>query len=160
MVQHQIFLKIISRNCNQCCFLVPVKKNRNYSYQKIDYEYNRPRQSEPSLPTFIKSYLPEEAFENCIVQVAQYNQGRHSNQSHVPWHWLFFCPALKVSTYFGRHVTKTLKSQNWHWLILPPIGANEYNKGKPVLSASNPQIHYHFLNLFLTVFCWRNIIQI
>ena len=19
----------------------------------------------------------------------------------VPWHWLFFCPALKVSTYFG-----------------------------------------------------------
>ena len=31
-----------------------------------------------------------------------YYQGRHSNQSHVPWHWLFFCPAPKVSTFFGR----------------------------------------------------------
>ena len=26
--------------------------------------------------TFIMSYLPEEAFENCIVQIAQYNKGK------------------------------------------------------------------------------------
>ena len=57
----------------------------------------------------------------------EFHQWRHSNQSHVPWNWLFFCPAPKVSTYFGRPITKTLKSPKWHWLILPPIGANEYN---------------------------------
>ena len=46
----------------------------------------------------------------------------------MPWHWLFFCPAPKVSTYFGRPVTKAFKSPKWHWLILPPIGANIYDK--------------------------------
>ena len=38
----------------------------------------------------------------------------------------FFCPAPKVSTYFRCPITKTLKSPKWHWLILPPIGANGY----------------------------------
>ena len=71
-----------------------------------------------------------------------YEQGRHSNQSHVPWHWLFFCPALKVSTYFGCPVTKTLKPPKWHWLILPPIGAN-----------ANLQFLVFFINKVEITFC-------
>ena len=57
--------------------------------------------------------------------VFQDHQGRHSNQSHVPWHWLFLCPARKSLYILATTVTKTLKSPKWHWLILPPIGANE-----------------------------------
>ena len=39
----------------------------------------------------------------------------------------FAQPRKSVHTYFGRPVTKTLESPMWHWLILPPIGANAHN---------------------------------
>ena len=45
----------------------------------------------------------------------------------VPWHWLFFCPAPKVSTYIRHPEKKNLQSPKWHWLFLPPIGANGYD---------------------------------
>ena len=42
----------------------------------------------------------------------------------VPWHGLIFCPGPKVSTYIGCPKKRPLESPKWHWLFLPPIGAN------------------------------------
>ena len=33
-------------------------------------------------------------------------KGAHLASATVPWHWLFFCPAPNVRTYFGCLVTK------------------------------------------------------
>ena len=49
-------------------------------------------------------------------------KGAHLASATVPWHWLFFCPALKVRAYFGRHITKSLDSPKLHWLILTLMG--------------------------------------
>ena len=50
-------------------------------------------------------------------------KGAHLASATMPWHWLFFCPALKVRAYFGCPVTKNLDSLKWHWLIFVPMGA-------------------------------------
>ena len=51
-------------------------------------------------------------------------KGAHLASATVPW--LFFCPAPKVRAYFGRHITKSLDSPKWHWLILALMGALVY----------------------------------
>ena len=50
-------------------------------------------------------------------------KGAHLASATVPWHWWFFCP---VRAYFGRHITKSLDSPKWHWLILAVMGALVY----------------------------------
>ena len=54
------------------------------------------------------------------------DKGAHLASATVPWHWLFFCPAPKVRANFGRAIAKSLKSPQWHWLILAQMCALAY----------------------------------
>ena len=58
-----------------------------------------------------------------IFEIYYIFNGAHLASATVPWHWLFFCPAPKFCTHFGRPVTKSLKSPKWHWLILVQMDA-------------------------------------
>ena len=52
------------------------------------------------------------------IKMKNHKHWCQSSQSQV-----FFYPALKVRAYFGRPVTKSLDSPQWHWLILALIGS-------------------------------------
>ena len=50
--------------------------------------------------------------------------GVHLASATVPWHWLFFCLAMKVCyKNLPRNFPISFEASKWHWLILASIGA-------------------------------------
>ena len=71
--------------------------------------------------------------------------------------------ALKVSTYFGRHITKSLDSLKWHWQMgalgneLPSHLGNPYLHMQPALQLFIAQHSYHtilYINFTPKICCY------
>ena len=63
-------------------------------------------------------------------------KGAELASATVPWHWLFFCLALKVCyKNLPRNFPISFEASKWHWLILASIGALVYRSGiHPILN--------------------------